>query len=61
MATGIRALAGAAALAVAVSVFLAPAGGLIAPAHAKKDKGPGIAAETFLNAAPVATGACAAS
>jgi hypothetical protein len=57
MTTSIRALAIAAVLAVAASVFLAPGGGLMAPAHAKKDKGPGFAAETFLNTAPVATGA----
>jgi hypothetical protein len=52
----LRALAVAATLAVAASLFLAPGGGLLAPAHAKKDKGPGFAAETFVGAAPVATG-----
>jgi hypothetical protein len=57
MTTTLRALAIAATLAAGASPFLAPGGGLMAPAHAKKDKGPGFVPETFLNAAPVATGA----
>ena len=57
MPTVMQALAGATALAVVATVLHAPAGWLAAPAHAKKHKGPGFAAETFLNAAPVATGA----
>ena len=56
MTTTLRALAIAATLAAGASPFLAPGGGLMAPAHAKKDKGPGFVPETFLNAAPVATG-----
>jgi hypothetical protein len=56
MKTSMCALAAAAALAVTATVLQAPTGWLSTPAHAKKDKGSGFAAETFLNAAPVATG-----
>lgn len=57
MTTTMRALAVASALAVTTTVLHSPAGWLTTPAHAKKDKGPGFAAETFINAAPMATGA----
>jgi hypothetical protein len=52
----LRALAIAATLAAGASASLASGGVLVAPAHAKKDRGPGFAPEMFLNAAPVATG-----
>jgi hypothetical protein len=57
MTGGIRALAIGAALAVTTSMMHPPGGWLMAPAHAKKDKRPGFAPETFLTAAPIATGA----
>jgi hypothetical protein len=43
-------------LPLALSQFFAPEGRLVAPAYAKKDKGPGFPVETFVSAAPVATG-----
>jgi hypothetical protein len=44
------------ALAVGLTLSCTPDGRLAAPAYAKKDKGPGFAAETFINAAPVVAG-----
>lgn len=56
MITTVRTLAAVSALAIAASLMQAPIGGLAIPAHAKKDKGSAQAAETFIGAAPIASG-----
>jgi hypothetical protein len=56
MQRSIRALAVAAGLAVTASILYPPGLQFSAPALAKKGKGPDVAAETFINTAPIATG-----
>ena len=52
----LRTLAVAAGLAFTASMLHPPGPQFASPAFAKKGKGPDIAAETFINAAPIATG-----
>jgi hypothetical protein len=56
MQRSMRALAVAAGIAVTASILHSPSPQFAAPAHAKKGKGVEVAAETFINAAPIATG-----
>jgi hypothetical protein len=56
MSLGLRGLSIASAIALGITLWQAPRGWVAAPAYAKKDKGPDFAVETFINAAPVATG-----
>jgi len=51
-----RALALFATVALVPTALHLPSASMTTPAHAKKEKGPGVAAETFINAAPLATG-----
>jgi hypothetical protein len=46
----------ASAVAVGITLWQAPLGLITPPAYAKKDKGPGVAADTFINAAPIVSG-----